>query len=356
MSLSSIYNQKVARSDLQFDPAQQAIVAELDKFNQELHKFASASVFNRLRKSDKHPGNLYIWGDVGRGKTTLMDMLYKEASVAKRRVHFGTFMRWLHAELNDRSGEKNPLEAIAERTAKGLSLLCFDEFQVIDIGDAMLLAKFFTSLLRTPVAICMTSNLPPSDLYKGGLQRSLFLPAISLIEAKFKVICLQSKTDYRRLKMAQAEHYFFPITADKKRQFFNTFKDFVPQAKPGTITVNEREMQVLGVSSGAVCFDFSELCRKARSSADYVMISEEFPVVFLANIEPLHDQEDSDVVRRFISLIDLLYDNSVFLVCLSKVDIDNIYTGQILASPFERCHSRLIEMQTKKYLENITRR
>lgn len=352
MSLNSIYQQKIASDALLPDPQQQSLVTELDRFSCALHSFASTSFFHRLRKGDQHPGHLYLWGEVGRGKTMLMDMLYQEARVAKRRVHFGSFMRWLHMELNEYSGKKNPLDMIADRTADGLSLLCFDEFQVIDIGDAMLLATFFTRLLRAPVALCMTSNLPPSELYNNGLQRSRFLPTIALLEQEFKVLSLQSKQDYRRLHMTQAEHYFFPVTTSTSNQFFDAFKRFVHQAKPSTTTVNGRSIQVLGIGSDAVCFDFDALCRQARSSADYVAISAEFPVVFLANIEALHDPQDSDAVRRFINLIDQLYDNAVFLVCLATIDIDDIYTGTVLAQPFERCHSRLIEMQSKQYLED----
>ena len=355
MNLQASYQKKLDTGLLKPDAAQQQCIEYLDDFSNRMHLHFQASFIDRISRRHPHTGHIYMWGQVGRGKTMLMDMLFQNAQVTKKRVHFGTFMRWLHSRLNELSGNKNPLVTIAEQAAHDTQLLCFDEFQVIDIGDAMLIGTFLDSLFKQSTVVCMTSNLPPAELYKDGLQRSRFLPAIRLLEQQCDVVALNAQHDYRQLHIEHTEYYLQPIN-DSNRKLFTTHFNILSHGEQVTvknIDINGREVQVQGVTKDAVWFDFSVLCRQARSSADYIHIATTWPAVFLSNIEGISDPEDSDAVRRFINLIDQLYDHGTLLSCLADVDIDKIYTGSLLAHPFERCHSRLVEMRSKEYVQKV---
>lgn len=297
---------------------------------------------------------LYLYGGVGRGKTYLMDTFYECLPLRKKqRTHFHRFMQQVHAELAKLKHQKNPLEVVAAAIASNASVLCFDEFFVSDIGDAMILGGLLEHLMAAGVVLVATSNIHPDDLYANGLQRDRFLPAIRLLHQHTTIFKLDGGVDYRLRALKQACLYFHPLGVDADTALQDGFDRL---ASGHAETLKDTHIEILGravparlVSDGVVWFDFEQICAGARSAFDYIELAKEYHSVVLANVPQLDSSMD-DVARRFVSLIDELYDRHVKLIISAAVPLTALYTGTGLAFVFERTRSRLLEMQSEDYL------
>lgn len=294
---------------------------------------------------------LYVWGGVGRGKTWLMDLFYESLPFdQKLRVHFHRFMARVHAELRQRADEEDPLADIARGWANQFRVLCFDEFYVADIADAMLLSGILESLFERGVTLVATSNIPPVDLYKGGLQRARFLPAIDLIQRHTQVLPIGGDTDFRLRLLQRSELYACPNDAAAEQRLSECFERISGDCDLSRILrVNERDLLARRRGDGVVWFEFSELCERPRSTLDYIEIARAFNTVLLSNV-PVMTSETPDATRRFINLVDEFYDRNVKLIMSAAAPIDGLYTGRRLNFEFDRTRSRLTEMQSVDYL------
>lgn len=315
---------------------------------------------------DRRPApiqGLYLWGGVGRGKTYLMDSFYESLNFERKaRMHFNRFMQRVHAELTDLSGEKNPLDLVADRIASETLILCFDEFYVSDIGDAMLLGGLMQKLFDRGICLVATSNIAPQGLYENGLQRSRFIPAITAVEKNTLVLNVDSGVDYRLRVLSQTELYFVTGSAaedgetpDKEachdQPLTKLFSDLTgsKEAEPSVLVVNRRDLSALGVSEGVLLVDFSELCLAPRAAADYTQLAKEFHSVLIDNVPQL-TREIEDGARRFVTLIDEFYDRNIKVAIVAECPMARLYAGTKLRFEFQRTLSRLIEMQSVEYL------
>lgn len=347
------------------DPAQAALVAQLQELHGQISGQAAreggamAWLKQRLLGQKQDSGairGLYIWGGVGRGKTYLMDLFYESLpGESKLRTHFHRFMQRVHSELIALQGQKNPLEQVADRIAQQARVLCFDEFFVRDIGDAMILAGLLDALFKRRVTLVATSNIRPDELYADGLQRQRFLPAIQLIKENTRVVEIESGVDYRLRSLTQATLYHCPITSQTKGRLLESFNELVPDRSK---VLAGAEIEILGrsiatqyCSEDVVWFSFEQICEGARSAFDYVELAKIYHAVVLSQV-PQMDEAASDSARRFISLVDELYDRRVKLIIAAQVPIAELYTGEKLQFEFERTQSRLIEMQSREYLSD----
>ena len=303
--------------------------------------------FNFLTK--KIPQRIYIHGDVGRGKTFLMDMLFEEINHEKKiRLHFHRFMQNLHEELKNYEGATDPLKKIVKDLSKKYECLCFDEFYVEDIADAMLLGKFMTELFESDLSFFATSNIAPINLYEGGLQRKLFLPAIKAIETACEIYHLDSNVDFRLRALEKSGSYFYP--SDKNVEIIEKIFNEITQNKKNKesfITINNRKIDILAFSKGVLWVNFLQICSSPRSAADYIEISREFHTVVLSDVPIINSDDEA---RRFISFIDECYDRKVKLIISATELPEKIYVKYRLEEKFKRTISRLTEMQSKDYL------
>lgn len=348
------YQRDLQNNVRQPDAAQAEAIKALARVQRQIHKQSARapSILQRLfRTSVPSVQGLYLWGGVGRGKTYVMDLFYETLPLqAKKRLHFHRFMHWLHGELKRLKGEANPLQKIAEQMAQETRVLCFDEFFVTDIGDAMLLAGLLETMFSQGMILVATSNIPPQDLYRNGLARDNFLPAIALIQKHCQVMELDSGTDYRLRDLQTHGVYLTPDNEANQTVLANRFThmDGLVQAE-NTLVINERAIHIKGWKDGVIWFDFASLCESARSQADYIEIAREFHTVLISHVPQLTSNNE-DAARRFISLVDEFYERKVKLSLVASVTLENIYVGNMLRFPFERTRSRLQEMQTESYL------
>ncbi|MGH8270106.1 MAG: cell division protein ZapE [Steroidobacteraceae bacterium] len=359
-TLREIYQRQVAERGFRADPAQLAIVGRLEALRSRLiaARESRASLGGRLLRAIAHRSappaerGLYLWGPVGRGKTWLMDLFYQSLPFPeRRRRHFHRFMHDVHAELKTLPNVEAPLETVAERLAAQVRVLCFDELFVADIADAMILAGLLRGLFHRGVTLVATSNVPPGDLYRDGLQRARFLPAIELIERHVDVATAEGDRDYRLRQLTQAGTYLpaaDPHTAARLRALFAELSDHA-DASDGTVEIEGRQIPVLRQSEGAVWFGFDALCAGPRSQEDYIEIARNYQSVIVSGV-PLLDALHEDEARRFIALIDELYDRCVKLVISAAAPPAQLYRGERLACEFQRAASRLTEMQSEEYL------
>ena len=294
---------------------------------------------------------LYLWGGVGRGKTWLMDLFYASLPVPARRRHFHRFMHEVHRELSRLKQRRAPLELVAAGIAREARVLCFDELYVTDIADAMILGGLFEGLLRRGVCLLATSNVAPQDLYRNGLQRERFLPAIALLERHLDVIELAGGTDYRLRQLTQAGVYLesgLPETAARLAALFRELGGAGAQLG-GSIQIEGRVIPVIRAAHGVLWCAFGVLCGSARSQDDYIEIAREYQSLIVSDV-PVFDEAHEDEARRFIALVDELYDRNVNLVVSAAAPPAQLYKGAALQGPFARTASRLTEMQSEEYL------
>lgn len=350
------YQQDLQRPDFVRDEAQQAAVGHLQRLHEELAHAGpprGGTVLGRLLGRRRvSPRGLYFWGGVGRGKTYLMDTFFEALPFPdKRRTHFHRFMRFVHDELAHIERQVDPLKLIAKRLARRIRVLCLDEFAVIDIGDAMLLAGLLEGLFSEGVALVATSNVAPDELYRNGLQRARFLPAIELIKRHSEVVNVDGGVDYRLRALEKAEIYHWPLDGGADRSLRDTFEHVAPE--PGVageeLLIEGRRLRTVRHADGVVWFDFRELCDGPRGTVDYIEIARCYQTVLVANVPVLGPAHD-DQARRFISLVDEFYDRHVKLVISAAADVDDLYRGTRLGAEFERSCSRLHEMQSHDYL------
>jgi cell division protein ZapE len=352
---SAAYAAGVARGEWQDDAAQHAALRELDRLHDALRApVNNGGLLSRLFGNDapEAPRGLYLWGGVGRGKTFLIDLFYDGLPIAeKRRTHFHRFMREVHERLRAHAGERDPLAAIAKEWRATLRVLVLDEFFVSDIGDAMLLARLLERLFAEGVVLVTSSNAAPVDLYKDGLQRARFLPAIKLIEANCAVVFLDSPQDYRLRALTRSPVYRAPLDAASDawlHERWETLSHTCPR-EDEPFVVDGRTIAARGRVEGMGWFDFAALCEGPRGTSDYIEIARECHTLLLGGI-PKFSATNDDAARRFVNLIDELYDRHVNLVCTADALPMDLYAGDRLVAAFERTASRLVEMQSSEYL------
>ena len=297
---------------------------------------------------------LYVWGGVGRGKTYLMDTFFESLPFDKKlRAHFHRFMRRVHQELTQLAGHSDPLELVAERISREAAVICFDEFFVSDITDAMLLGTLFTALFERGVCLVATSNIPPHNLYKDGLQRERFLPAIALIEQHTRIVHLDSPIDYRLRVLERAELYHHPLDEEAERSLAESFTQLAPehaeQRQDIGLEIEGRMINARIEAEDIVWFEFDALCDGPRSQNDYIELAKEYHTVLISNV-PVFNVDNNDQARRFINLVDEFYDRNVNLVLSAAAPLASLYQEGKLSFEFQRTASRLLEMQSHEYL------
>jgi cell division protein ZapE len=345
------YRAQVAAGELTRDSLQEAAAARLEKLARELKRYRPGR--RLFRGTATPPKGLYLWGDVGRGKSMLMDLFFGHANVSpKRRIHFNAFMADTHARIHDerQSGQgDDPIPPVARAIAKEAMLLCFDEFQVSDVADAMILGRLFEQLFGLGVVVVATSNTAPERLYEGGLNRQLFLPFIALIESRLDILELNGQEDYRQRLIAGLDLYITGADADARMDAAWARLTGDASGQSETLAVLGRKLVVPRAADGVARFSFADLCEAPLAAADYLAIARGFDTVMIDRIAAM-GPEKRNAARRFSLLIDTLYDEGVMLVCSAATAPDALYPEGDGADAFRRTASRLIEMQSRDYL------
>jgi len=353
-SLIGIYDNELTRLGHSEDPAQRKAVEALDDLRRRLLADKPLNWWQKLWRH-KHTRELergvYLWGGVGRGKTWLMDLFYDSLPFKeKQRSHFHRFMQFVHHELHRKRNRADPLDVIAQQLALRTRVLCFDEFFVSDIADAMLLGRLLQSLFDQGVALVATSNCAPDDLYKDGLQRARFIPAIKSIKEYTLVLNVDSGIDYRLRHLEHAQTWFDTTpasTAQMQQLFMQLAQNQISREQ--IIVVNQRKIRARQLAHGVAWFEFNDLCDGPRGQADYIELARCYHSVFISGVPQL-DNTSENQARRFISLVDEFYDRGVKLFISAAVQPQQLYKGSLLNFEFQRTSSRLIEMQSKEYL------
>ncbi len=355
------YQKDLERDDFSYDSSQEEAVKALQSIYEQLvvrsdkeHSWLGKARTGLKLKSKKVKG-LYFWGGVGRGKTYLMDTFFDAIPFReKKRLHFHHFMRLIHEQLTVHKGKANPLEIVAREFAKEARVLCFDEFFVSDIGDAMILANLLETLFEEGVTLITTSNILPDGLYKDGLQRKLFLPAIELLKANTSVLNVDGGLDYRLRTLKQVEIFHFPLDMQAEDNLLISFHRLAPDRDRAQENV---ELDILGrviharwENDDVVLFDFAELCDGPRSQNDYIEIAQRYHAVLISGVPEFIGKND-DAARRFINLVDEFYDRNVKLLMTAEKKAELLYREGKLGFEFQRTVSRLLEMQSEEYLE-----
>lgn len=353
------YQQDLQQDDFLHDEAQENAVRELQRLYDELTHPKQKKTWRVKLKSAFGKGmvkpttqGIYFWGGVGRGKTYLVDTFYDcLPGKRKMRVHFHRFMHRVHTELTQLEGKSDPLEIVAKRFANETDIICFDEFFVSDITDAMILGALMKELFAHSIVLVATSNIEPEGLYRNGLQRARFLPAIELINQNTRVVNVDSGVDYRLRTLEQAEIYHFPLDDAANKNLHQYFGQLAPESceYETTLEIAGRDVEAIRNADGVVMFEFDVLCGGPRSQTDYMEISRCYHSVLLANVKQMGQQID-DIARRFIAMVDEFYERNVKLIISAEVDIEELYTDGQLSFEFKRCISRLKEMQSRDYL------
>ncbi|CNL04418.1 cell division protein ZapE [Yersinia aleksiciae] len=363
---TTLYQQALNAGDYQSDDVQRRAVAQLDQIYHALTQRqseppAGAGLRGRLNRligrtapktAIRPVQGLYMWGGVGRGKTWLMDMFFHSLpGDRKLRLHFHRFMLRVHQELAELQGHENPLEIIADNFKVQTDVLCFDEFFVTDITDAMLLATLLDALFARGITLVATSNIPPDNLYQNGLQRARFLPAITLIKQYCEVMNVDAGIDYRLRTLTQANLYLTPLNPQTEQAMDEIFVKLA--GKEGehapVLEVNHRPLPAICAAQGVLAVDFYTLCEEARSQLDYIALSKLYHTVLLHNVHCM-ETRDENTARRFLALVDEFYERRVKLIIAAEASMFEIYRGERLKFEYQRCLSRLQEMQSEEYL------
>ena len=371
-ALMEHYQNCIEMGEISFDQQQKLIMLDLQRVYNDLlaplpvtdeksvfDQFISRTFSLNDKEDDKHPlvQGLYIWGGVGYGKTHMVDFFFKYLPIEnKMRLHFHRFMQIVHDDLKQHAHIENPLKAVAKSFSKKTRLLCLDEMHVNDITDAMILAQLFAHLFDYGVTLITTSNVPPSGLYKDGLQRSRFIPTIKLFEEKTKVINMDSGIDYRLRLLEQADVYQLINSSNTKESADQKMTDYFVSLiainrhkKRNHVLINNRKIPVIKWADGIAWFSFEMLCETNRSTDDYIQLGQFFHTIMISDI-PIMTSMQNDAARRFVNMIDEFYDRHVNVIVSAEAQPTELYIGTRLAFEFERTASRLIEMQSKDYL------
>ena len=359
---SRLYDEALRKRGFVEDPSQRLAVQRLQRLFEEwsAYKYRRRTALQRLVVRPPLPRGVYLWGDVGRGKTFLMDSFYRCLPlVRRRRVHFHHFMRDVHRELDELKGRPNPLDALATRIAKRYRLICFDEVAVSDVADALILGRLFTRTMDQGVVYCMTSNYHPDELYKGGLKRQDFLPTIALIKQRLDVVHVDGGVDYRRRAMEQVRAYHSPLDLASDKALMDAFRQIAEvEEEFHDLDVEGRTIRYRHRAGGVVWFEFDVLCGRGRSQNDYLDLARRFHTVIVSGV-PRMGLDRADEARRFTLLVDVFYDQRVNLILSAEVPAvellrrdQRVHDAQLQAMvfQFDRTVSRLAEMQTVEYL------
>ena len=353
MSVRAAYQAELAARGFQSDPAQLRAVDALERCASEWANFKEqrSNAFKKLINRPAIPRGVYLHGGVGRGKSFLMECFYSAVPLQRKtRLHFHEFMREVHRELHELQGTVNPLDELGQRIAKRYRLLCFDEFHVADITDAMILHRLLVALFDNGVGFVTTSNFKPDDLYPNGLHRSRILPAIALLNANLVVVNVDNGTDYRRRTLEQLRLYHTPLGEAADAEMTDAFNRLAesPDETP-VLHIEAREIRARRLAGGVVWFDFKALCGGPRSQNDYLEIATQFHTVLLSHVPHMPVRMASEA-RRFTWLVDVLYDRRVKLIMSAEVPPEALYTEGPLVHEFPRTVSRLNEMQSAEFL------
>lgn len=355
-----LYKEDLKRDDFSYDADQEKAVKHLQRLYEELvadyEKSKKKGVFSKMfAKKQKEPiKGLYFWGGVGRGKTYLVDTFYDALPFERKmRTHFHRFMQRVHNDLTALEGVKNPLTEIAEQISKEAAVICFDEFFVSDIGDAMILGGLMEELFARGVTLVSTSNIVPDGLYKDGLQRDRFLPAIKLLNKYTEVVNVDSGVDYRLRTLEQAELYHYPLDdsaeSSLKKSFENLASDISKTEYNVDVEILGRTIPIKALCDDVAWFEFEGLCDGPRSQNDYIELGKLYHAVLISNV-PVMNVKNDDMARRYINLIDEFYDRGVKVIMSADAPIHEIYAGGSLEFAFQRTTSRMLEMQSHEYL------
>lgn len=354
MSVSEYFQQQLSARDYVADEAQLAAVARLQRLHDELQVFKGqrTGTLNRMFKRPAVPKGVWLHGGVGRGKSFLMDSFYSVVNVRRKlRVHFHEFMRGVHRELESVRGTSDPLDEVARKVAIKYRLLCFDEFHISDIADAMILERLLRGLFKHGVILVATSNYKPDGLYPDGLHRDRVLPAIGLLNEGLDVLSVDAGIDYRRRSLQQVQAYIFPNDAEAGKRLKKAFEALaeIPDEDP-VMKIENREIHALRRAGGVVWFDFATLCGGPRSQNDYLEIASQFHTVILSDIPRMASSMASEA-RRFVWFIDVMYDQKAKVLMSAACPAEELYTSGAMAHEFQRTVSRIVEIQSKEYLE-----
>jgi len=356
MNVAEFYEHALSERGFTADEAQRRAVDRLQQAYDEWVVFNNKrqNVLMRILRDPAVPRGLYMWGGVGRGKSFLMDSFYSVVPLDKKtRVHFHEFMRSVHRQLKNIA---DPLDEVAKRVAKKYRLICFDEFHVTDIADAMILYNLLKALFAYGVSFVITSNFEPSTLYPDGLHRDRILPAIDLLNEKLDIMNVDGGLDYRKRALSQVAAYHVPLDAKASEALRNAFARIAEVAdEDPTVNIEGREVRSLRRAGGVIWFDFKTLCGGPRSQNDYLELATRFHTLILSDVPAISAGMGSEA-RRFIWLIDVLYDHKIKLLISAAVPMDELYTVGALSMEFQRTLSRLIEMQSDEYMETERRR
>ena len=349
------YQAAIATDEFNHDPIQEKAMTYLDGVYHQLieNSKEKKGLFGFFKSQPVPPKGLYMWGGVGRGKTLMMDMFFESVPLQRKmRMHFHHFMQRVHKELNKLQGSSDPLENVADIIHDEAVLICFDEFFVSNVSDAMILGDLFTMLFKRGITLVATSNIEPSGLYKHRLHRARFMPAVTELEKHTTVMNIDSGIDYRLRLLQQAELYKSPLTKENSHWLANRFVSLANNQKISKepITINGREIKINARTKTVLYCDFRQLCMEPRSANDFIEISNNFSTVLVDNVPELTDVL-RDPTRRFIYLVDEFYDRRVKLLVRAEQSILDLYQGEKLAFEIERTRSRLLEMQSEDYVK-----
>jgi cell division protein ZapE len=351
------YYQQLAQEGFTPDPHQEQAMLHLQRVYDDLLAAQKSTGWQRfatqlgLSKSPMVRG-VYLWGSVGVGKTWLMDTFYQSLPITKKlRLHFHQFMQVVHRELQQLQGHPDPLKDVAKDFAAQANVICFDEFLVNDIADAMLLANLLKALFNERITLITTANVEPDVLYRNGLQRGRFLPAISLLKNHLDIVHLPTEIDYRLRTHEHIGAYFYPLNDENTHRMQRIFNKLThgTLTSDSVVSIEGRSIHVLGLADKVAWFDFQDLCNVPRSQLDYLAIAQRFPMVLLSNVSQINPQQE-DTARYLINLVDVFYDAHVKLIISAAAPVAELYTEGRLRFEFRRTRSRLLEMQSREYL------
>jgi cell division protein ZapE len=352
-TLEAAFDRRARELGFALDATQRRAISHFARIERDLAQAPAATGWRRWFQSrSEPPRGLYLWGGVGRGKSFLMDTFFDHAPLtAKRRVHFHRFMQEIHGRLRELQGREDPMNEVAAAVAAEARLLCLDEFQVTDIGDAMLMRKLLEGLIAQGVAVVTTSNTEPENLYLHGLQRGQFLPAIELLRTRFEIVHMDDGTDYRQVALEKAGTYHVPPGPRADDAMAGMFHAIAgSDGTTETLNIEGREIPARRVAGGVAWLDFTALCDGPRAQADYIELAQRYHTVFVSGVPVFQASGESDRMRRFTWLVDEFYDRRVKLILSAAADPVGLYSALRTTAEQDRTASRLVEMQTHRYL------